>query len=354
MSLDSTAELLFKINADSADAESNIARFRTLMGKDLESVGAEFDDWASKVLGDLSTVQGAMTAGGAVMAAGLVAAGVAAVHAADAYVGYVTEISNASKVTGIAVEDMSALHFATHETGGNFEALTHGVTKFEAEVVKANQTDEGRIKLARELGVTQQQIAAGEKNILPLIGAASDRYRSLAGDAERAAFAREHFGKGFAGMVGDLALGADGFKKLSEEAKRAGQIIRKDDVDAVKEYKASSDALIAIQQQLDIEWGSHSLPLMEAMKLSWTALVKTITDAMHGNFDEDWVTNYGILKNRVLEMRKLLAGGEQGKPKPDDGILPPPEKVAKVRQEFSGLADILETVKERMANSVGG
>ena len=73
MSLDSTAELLFKINADSDDAENNIARFRTLMGKDLDDIGAEFRDWSDRMLGDLSTLQGAMTAGGAVLAAGLVA-----------------------------------------------------------------------------------------------------------------------------------------------------------------------------------------------------------------------------------------------------------------------------------------
>lgn len=352
MGLDSTAELLFKINADSSNAEGNIARFRTLMGKDLQGMGAEFNDWASKVLGDLSTVQGAMMAGGAVIAAGLVAAGAAAVHAADAYVDYVSEISNASKVTGIAVEDMSALHFETQQTGGNFEALTRGVTKFEAEVVKANQTDEGRIKLARELGVTQKQIADGETHIMPLLAAASDRYKNLAGDAARAAFAREHFGKGYAGMVGDLALGSEGFKKAAQQAGYFGLVVGHDDVVAMHEYKAAGDAMVILQQQLDKEIGEKSLPFLIEMKVQWAALKQAITGSgvQSGNFWANWEANAAVLKAHIQEIAKELGkmGGGDAKPPIDDA------KIAKVRTEFTGLADILETVKERMASSVGG
>ena len=70
MSIDSTAELLFHIGADTDDATSNIARFRTLMGKDLEGIGAEFDAWSTKLLGSLTTVTGAATAGAAGIGAG--------------------------------------------------------------------------------------------------------------------------------------------------------------------------------------------------------------------------------------------------------------------------------------------
>ena len=48
MAFDSTAELLFNINANSDDAEGNIARFRSLMSKDLEGMAAEFESWALK------------------------------------------------------------------------------------------------------------------------------------------------------------------------------------------------------------------------------------------------------------------------------------------------------------------
>jgi hypothetical protein len=354
MSLDSTAELLFKINADSADAEGNIARFRTLLGKDLEGIGAEFDDWASKVLGDLSTVQGAMTAGGAVMAAGLVAAGAAAVHAADAYVDYVSEIAQGSKVTGIAVEDMSGLHFAATETGSSYEALTHGITRFEAEVVKANATEEGRVKIARLLGVTNQQVADGEKNILPLLMASADRFKSLASGTERAALARELFGRGGAELLGMLSQGADGLKRFTDEARRMGLIVGHDDVVAMKEYKASLNTIKAQQEALDVEWGKRTLPLMESLKIGWLSVVMMLSGkgVPANNFAASLAATMDVLKAQVEATGKALAniGGGEGK----DGLGSAPEKVAKVRAEFTGLADILETVKERMANSVGG
>ena len=58
MSLDSAANLLFTIGADSSNAEANIQRFRTLMGQDLETIRGQFSDWSTSIFGDLSTIGG--------------------------------------------------------------------------------------------------------------------------------------------------------------------------------------------------------------------------------------------------------------------------------------------------------
>ena len=70
MAIDSSAELLFNIGANTDDAESNILRFRTLMGKDLSDLTGEFDAWAGKLVGDLGTVKGALIATSALMGRG--------------------------------------------------------------------------------------------------------------------------------------------------------------------------------------------------------------------------------------------------------------------------------------------
>jgi uncharacterized membrane protein len=101
MALDSTAELLFKINANTDDAQGNIAKFRTLLSKDLSDIGAEFESWSSKVLGELTTVQGMMTAGAAVLAAGVVAVGAAISKANEQYDQYVNSVSRGMIVTGL-------------------------------------------------------------------------------------------------------------------------------------------------------------------------------------------------------------------------------------------------------------
>ena len=50
MSIDSTADLLFRIGADSSDAESNIQRFRAVFGKNLGDMQSDFEAWSTKML----------------------------------------------------------------------------------------------------------------------------------------------------------------------------------------------------------------------------------------------------------------------------------------------------------------
>ncbi len=69
MPIDSSAELLFHVGADAHDAEANVQRFRALLSKNLSDMGSEFDQWATKVFGNLSTFGGAMAAGLAALAA---------------------------------------------------------------------------------------------------------------------------------------------------------------------------------------------------------------------------------------------------------------------------------------------
>ena len=56
MAFDSTADLLFNIGANTDEAEGNLQRFRALMGKDLGALTGEFDEWATHLLGDITTV----------------------------------------------------------------------------------------------------------------------------------------------------------------------------------------------------------------------------------------------------------------------------------------------------------
>src|ERR1035441_8051792 len=91
MPFDSIADLLFRIGADSSDAESNIQRFRGVFGKNLGDMQSDFEAWSAKMFGTLSTPAGIATAGGAVLAAGIVAAGSGALHAARQDAPYVEE-----------------------------------------------------------------------------------------------------------------------------------------------------------------------------------------------------------------------------------------------------------------------
>ena len=179
MAIDSSAELLFNIGANTDDAESNILRFRSLMGKDLSDLGGEFDAWAEKLVGDLGTVKGALIATSALMGAGLVAAAGMAVEAARKYSEYVDAVSKGSRVTGISVESMSKLKFAAEATYTSYEALTQGLTRFASNVVKAAQGSEAQAKAFTALGISHEQLVAGEKDLNGLLMVVADKFQTL-------------------------------------------------------------------------------------------------------------------------------------------------------------------------------
>ena len=193
MSFDSSAELLFNIGANADDAEANIARFRSLMGKDLEDLTSEFGEWTTKLLGNLTTVNGALMATGALLGAGLVAAAGFAVEAAQKYSQFVDEVARGSKTTGIGIEDMSKLKFAADVTGTSYEALTGGLTKFAVNVVKAAQGSEAQVKAFTALHISHEQIVAGEKDLNGLLMIVADRFQQLGSRVLQTAEARELF-----------------------------------------------------------------------------------------------------------------------------------------------------------------
>jgi hypothetical protein len=362
MSLDSAANLLFNIGANTDDAESNIKRFRTLLGKDLSDLSEEFSDWAQDVLGDLSTVQGAMTAG--VAGIGAAAAGAVAMlnEAANKYFEFVGQIAQASKATGIAAEQMSGLHFAANATGTSMESLTHGLTLFEVATQKANAGSQQQAQAFHSLGITQAQVAAGEKDILPLLGLVMDRFQGLASGTERAAVARELFGRGGSEMIAFLRLGSEGLKHFTEKAKEMGLTVGKDDVEAMRRWTATSRELEEHAEAFTIAWGKQVAGIKQWLAEFKIATVEVATDAplwkkalsvLPGGallFSKGIVNDMQHVREEIKKTTDMLA-----KPPGNEhlDLNEPTQAVEKLKENYAGLSSILERVNERMAAGQG-
>jgi hypothetical protein len=364
MGFDSTANLLFTIGADTGNAEGNIQRFRTLLGKDLEGIKAEVSDWSNKVFGNLATVQGQVTAIAATSAAVLAGAAAAlasyASHAADAYAEYVGEIGRGSKMTGIAAEQMSGLRMAVTYTGGSYDALITGLTRFSSTIVKAAEGGDAYAKTFGRLGISEAQVAAGEKNMLPLLMSVADWFHQSGSAVERAAVARELFGRGGAELVGLLRQGADGIQKFTEKAREMGLEITGKDLIALKEYKVAVQTLKEQHEALEVAVGRATLPIKErweelkssaiqtaAAMLSWKAVMLTLASPAAGvsAFVELWRTNFQRLKEEVAATVKAMGALGEGK-----GLGDAPKEATK---EFYGLSSILDTVRGQTAANRG-
>ncbi len=72
--------------------------------------------------------------------------------------------------TGISAEEMSQLKHAADLTGTSYDMLVRGLTLFEAATVKAGEGSQQQAQAFQRLGITQAQLAAGERDIVPLLG----------------------------------------------------------------------------------------------------------------------------------------------------------------------------------------
>lgn len=347
MPLDSTANLLFSIGANSDDAESNIRRFRTLLGKDLNDLSGEFADWSREVFGSLTTVQGAMTATSAAIGAGVVALGAVMQESTDKYAEYVTEVDRGSRVTGISTERMSGLKFAADETHTSYDALVTGLTRFSSAVVKAAEGGDQQGKAFERIGISQTQVQAGEKDMMPLLEAVADRFKGMGSQVEKTATARELFGRGGAELVRILNQGSEGLREFSKAAAAMGLEITTKDVVAVNEYKAAIEKAKAQQEAFDVTVGRQSIGVLEVLRVEWAGLLQTLRDggasAGLGGFLAMWKTNNSLIQHQIEELAKSLAKLGTGGEGADPAAAP-----QKMTEQYRGLSDLLTSIREKV------
>lgn len=366
MGIDSAADLLFRIGANSDDAEANIKRFRTLFNTSFGEMREQFHDWAGELFGELTSVKGALIGGGAALATAMVAAGAAAIEASHKYAEYVEQVDRASEITGIGVEHMSGLRLAARLTGADFETLTRGLSFFEAQVAKANQGEAQSLRLFREVGISQAQLAAGQKDIVPLLDLVTKRFHELGSQAERADVARGLFSRSGAQNTKMLDFLAQGIEKVTAQARALGIVIKEEDVAAIESYTASMEAAKAATEAIDVAIGRATLPLLTNLKISLVGLWEAESQVAKNDNFFVWLaknlqfalTGTGEIGPRIhaaamqiREMAKaLLEAGEKGKA---GGGLAGGDGAEKATEQWLGLSNMLESVKGEFAATQG-
>ena len=351
MPIDSTADLLFRIGADAGEGTSEIQAFRALLGKDLEDLSAEFGAWANKVFGDLSTVQGVMTAAAAGIAAGVLAAGAAIEHFAGEHAHYVEEVERGSRATGISTENMSALKFMAQETGTSYDSLVTGLTRFASTIVKAADDSQPQLHAFERLGITQEQVKAGEKDMMPLLELVAERFQHLGSQVDKTALARELFSRGGAALVKMLSLGKEGMQDFEKEAEKLGLTVTLKDVVAMEQYNTTSRATQALHEAMVNEIGKVLLPVWEDLKLKVLGLAIAVKDLPHwftGDFYKVYAKDVADAAAQIVTLSDALAH------LPKDGNpLGGGDAAAKTHEEYRGVSELLTEIHTKMADLEG-
>lgn len=347
MAIDSTADLLFRVGANTDDGEANIKRFRMLLSKDLSDISGEFKQWAEEVFGAVTSVETALVAAGAATGALLTAAAGLAVEAGRKYSEYVDEVERGMRVTGLSAENMSKLKFAADQTHVSYESLVTGLTRFTSTVVKATQDWDAHGAAFKALGITQEQVKAGEKDLMPLLERVADRFHAMGNRILASAEARELFARGGPALVNLLSQGSEKIREMGAEAEQLGLVIGTKDVEANERYKASIHLIKAEIEAFVVTIGRDVLPVMTKALAGMMGFILGIRDALkEGNWSPINIAVHGaaeagILQQKIEELAKSLAkfGDEAGTPLADTA--------EKAKEEWSGLSDILQKVRER-------
>jgi hypothetical protein len=354
MPFDSTADLLFRIGADSGDAEANIARFRALLGKDLGELSAEFSAWSTKVFGDLSTVQGAMTALTAGAAAGLVALGAAAIECASKYREYVGEVERGSRLTGISTENMSGLHLMAEETGVSYDSLTHGLSRFAAAIVKANEGGGAQMKMFTALGISQDQVKAGQKDMLPLLELVMDRFHKMGPAVGSSAAARALFSRNAGDLLRLLGMGGEALQHYIEKTKEMGRVVHATDVEAVETFNATMRITKSELSALADEIGRVVVPEFNNLIVGAMAAGIAIKNLPHlaaglGSFVANLTLDIQALGKEVTTLANSMANMPKDAPGLDLGE----GKAPKLKADYDAVSNVLTEIMSKMAELAG-
>lgn len=210
---------------------------------------------------------GAMAAGGAMMGlASAIAAPLAT--AARTFADYGSQLYDMSARTGLSTEALSELGYAAKMTGGSLEGIEKSARKMSAFMLQVDRGSKNATNTLQQLGVSAEALGAmtPEDQLIRL----GDALSRIEDPGRRAALAMQIFGKTGTEMLPMFAGGAEGLRKLREEAKAVGASVSSEDA-------AKADELGDAWDRLKTQFHSTAMTVGAALAPALTRLLGIIS-----------------------------------------------------------------------------
>lgn len=181
------------------------------------------------------------------VAAGAMAAGVAAGTAAliKSQIDLADEYSKQSAILGVAIEDWSALNYATELAGVSNEQLSASITKLNKNIVGSVDGTGAAADAFKILGINIKNTDGSIKDSYTVLNELADAFQGIEDGATKTALAQDLLGKSGAKMIPLLNGGAEGLAAMRKEAEQLGQVIDADTGKAAEEF---NDNLTRLQK----------------------------------------------------------------------------------------------------------
>lgn len=212
---------------------------------------------------------------GVVAAAGLLAAGTAAVafgkKSVNAYRDTAKESIALSRVTGLSIKQSSQLRFAAEETGIEFKTLSTSTRLFAKNVSAAAPGTTKYRDLVKQLGFATRDAHGQLLPMSDLLSKVADRFKHMPDGPEKTALAMKLFGRSGADMIRLLNQGSSGLAKFAEESDKTGNSLS--NVDGYKKTLQAQREFHAATMGLQVTLGAALYPILTKLALFLTAHV---------------------------------------------------------------------------------
>lgn len=211
-----------------------------------------------------------ISAAAAGAAAGMIAMAVKSAASAD-------DLMTMSNVTGLSVEELQKLQYASSFIDVSLETMTGSITKLTKNMASGSDVFD-------TLGVSITNADGSMRNATDVWYDAIAALGQVANETERDQLSMDLFGKSAMEMAGIVDDGGEALKSLGEEAEATGLIMSEDAVSAAVEFNDQMDKLKNTTTQAFFKMGStlatSLMPMMEK-------LVNTVVQVVSwfGNLD---------------------------------------------------------------------
>jgi len=234
--------------------EANIARFTSDMGRASQAT----EQAMTRINGAVDTVKNGLAAlgiGASVGGFAMIIKG--AVDAAD-------NLRDMSQKTGLAVEELNGLGFASGQAGGSLEAMGAAAGKLNKALTESAGGNGEAAEAFKALGISVKDAEGNLKKADVVMAEVADQFAKYQDGPEKAAIALRLFGKAGADMIPLLNDGGDAMRENIEYAKRYS--FATTDLSNAADNFNDTMGKLAIQQQGFInQLSAEMLPVMQSV-----------------------------------------------------------------------------------------
>ena len=279
--------LLFKIVVDSKDAESALNSLKKQVDSSsgaASNLTPELDQLSKKLLGmsgaggettsaltGVTEAIGGMTGAitlGAVAALAALAAGLAACVKQAISLG--SELHDLSQVTGLSVENLSALRVAAETSGSSLQELSSAFVRFER--AAADGTDKAEEALKR-FGLTAAQVAEDPQESFDQF---LKKFNEIGPSAQRTADSMALFGRGAARLIPTFSEMQDGLEGARKKAEELGIMFSPELANKADEVGDKFDIFKMQIEAIFVKMGQELLPVMDDLAKAVAEVTKEL------------------------------------------------------------------------------